>query len=328
MKIPYKGLAVIGAAAAGAAVANNLISNHAGPVENTIGGSERVYRSRMGDVFYTVAGEGEPVLLIHGIGAGASSFEWRNNFKPLSEHFTVYALDLLGFGLSDKPNIPYNAGVYVQLIRDFVMDVIGSPTDIAASSHSAAYAVLVAHNHRLMIRRLLLSCPTGIGISSRKAPFSPALSTGLKVPIFGKSIYYGLTSQKGIESYLKTRVYADPANATPEVIGQYYRASHQPGAEGPIRAFMSGMLNVDIRDEFASLVQPVALVWGKESKITPVETAKRFTEANPQASLFILDHAAQLPHEENADDYNEIARKVFTSPPEGVTAPQHTHTML
>ncbi|MEN6522001.1 MAG: alpha/beta fold hydrolase [Armatimonadota bacterium] len=326
MKIPYKGLAIIGAAAAGTAVANSIVSNRAGSLENSIGGHERTYRWRMGDIFYTVSGEGEPLLLVHGIGAGASSFEWRKNFLPLSKDFTVYALDMLGFGMSDRPNIPYRSEVYTQLILDFIMDVIGRPTDIAASSHGAAYSVLAANSHRLMIKRLLLSCPTGIGVADRKVPFSLALSTGLNIPVFGKSVYLGLTSINGIEYYLKTQIYADPDNATPEVIGHYYKSSHQPGAERPIRAFISGALNTNIHDRFSALTQPVALVWGKQAKITPVDVAERFTKANPQASLHVFDQAAQLPHEEKADEYNQLARDVFSSPPEGVTTPPHAHT--
>lgn len=328
MKIPYKGLTIIGAATAGAAAANAIISNRAGSLENSIGGHERTYRWRMGDIFYTVSGEGEPILLVHGIGAGASSFEWRKNFLPLSKNFTVYALDLLGFGLSDRPDIPYRSEIYTQLILDFIMDVIGRPTDIAASSHSAAYSVLVANSHRLMVKRMLLSCPTGIGVADQKMPLSLALSTGLRIPVFGKSVYLGLTSISGIEYYLKTRIYADPVAVTPEVVDHYYRSSHQPGAERPIRAFTSGALNVDIQSQFAAITQPVALVWGKQSKITPIDIAKRFTEANPQASIYVFDQAAQLPHEEKAEEYNELAHNVFSSPPEGVTTPPHTHTML
>ncbi|MEN6372984.1 MAG: alpha/beta fold hydrolase [Armatimonadota bacterium] len=328
MKIPYKGLAVIGAATAGTAVTNAIISNRGGSLENSIGGHERTYRWRMGNIFYTVSGGGEPVLFVHGIGAGASSFEWRKNFLPLSKYFTVYALDMVGFGMSDRPDIPYRSEVYTQLILDFIMDIIGRPTDIAASSHGAAYSVLAAHSHRLMIKRLLLSCPTGIGIADRKIPFSPLLSTGINIPVFGKSVYLGLTSINGIRSYLKTQIYADPSSVTPEVIEHYYRSSHQPGAEYPIRAFISGALNTSIRDQFSSITQPVALVWGKQAKIAPVDVAEHFTKANPQASLQVFDQAAQLPHEEKADEYNQLARNVFSSPPEGVKMPQHTHTML
>src|SRR3954471_24952414 len=59
-------------------------------------------------VRYTTMGEGPPLVLVHGIHAAASSFEMRNVFEPLSQRHTVYALDLLGFGKSERPDVPYS----------------------------------------------------------------------------------------------------------------------------------------------------------------------------------------------------------------------------
>ncbi len=327
VRIPYRGLAVVGGAIVGAAAANSIISRRAGTLENVIGGHERTYRWRLGDIFYTIAGEGEPVLFIHGVSAGVSSYEWRKNFLPLSDQFTVYALDLLGFGLSDKPDVLYNAHLYSQLIIDFIMDVIGRPVDIAASSHGAAYVTLAAEKHKPLVRRLLFSCPTGIGFADKQIPMSTWLSLALKVPVFGQSVYYGLTSYAGIEGYLKSQVYANPVNVGQDVIDHYYAASHLPGADRAIRAFIAGKLNVDVSQHFSLLTQPVAIVWGKQARITPVEMADRFIEANSMSRVEILNDAAQLPHEERCEEYNDLARDVFASPPEGVTVPPHKHIL-
>jgi pimeloyl-ACP methyl ester carboxylesterase len=319
MKIPYKGLAVVGAVTAGAAAVNAVIGSSSGELESLIGGHERTYRWRFGDIFYTVAGEGEPVLFVHGIGAGASSYEWRSNFMALSNRFTVYAIDLLGFGLSDRPALKYNSELFVQLIVDFILDVIGRPTGIAASSHASAYAVLAAEKHKPMIHHLVLSCPTGIGIADERKSMLPSLGLALSLPVFGQSAYYTFTSRRSIERYLKSQVYADPESVIPEVVDHYYVSTHQPGASRPIRAFIAGDLNVNIRNEFARLSQPVALVWGRESKITPPENSVEFVSANLEARVEILDRAAQLPHEERPDLYNELLQDVFSLPREGVT---------
>lgn len=328
MKPAYKGIAAAGVALAGAAATNIFISSRAGTLANKLNGHERTYRWRLGNIFYTVAGKGEPLLFIHGIGAGASSFEWRMNFTPLSDNYTVYAPDLLGFGLSDKPVIEYDPSTFAQVIADFILDVIGRPTGIAASSHGAAYAIVAAAKHKLIINRLILSCPTGIQVAEAGKPLSPILSAALRVPIAGKSVYYGLTSRKGIEGYLKSQIYSNPDFVTDEIIDHYYTSSHQPGADRPIRAFTSGKLNVSVREDFSKLTQPVALVWGRQAKITPVQVAEQFLAANPQARLEILDRAAQLPHEERPEAWNELARDIFSSPPEGATTPPHKHVMI
>src|SRR6185295_16817235 len=76
------------------------------PDDSALGGSAALYPWKYGRIFFKEAGEsnsGRPLVFIHGIGAGTSCFMWRKNFDALSKHFHVYALDLLGFGFSDKP---------------------------------------------------------------------------------------------------------------------------------------------------------------------------------------------------------------------------------
>ena len=82
------------------------------------------YPWKFGKIHYRIQGSGPPLLLIHGIGNGASSYEWRKNIPYLSKNFTVYAIDLIGYGLSAKPKFTYTAFLYVQLINDFIKDVI------------------------------------------------------------------------------------------------------------------------------------------------------------------------------------------------------------
>src|SRR3954453_2864200 len=100
----------VGAGAAGmaalAAVNARVRRNAHEPEDGALGGEVRSFEWQHGNIFYKVAGEehdGAPLVFVNGIGAGASSFMWRKNFDELARDFRVYALDLLGFGFSDKP---------------------------------------------------------------------------------------------------------------------------------------------------------------------------------------------------------------------------------
>src|SRR5216683_400582 len=120
-KIVIAGLAIGGTLGAMALI-NRLTISQAGELNTVLTGEEKRYPWKYGDVFYQVKGprEGKPLVLIHGFGPGASSFEWRKNMDVLAEQFRVYALDLLGFGLSDRPEIEYTAETYIDLIGDFL----------------------------------------------------------------------------------------------------------------------------------------------------------------------------------------------------------------
>jgi len=96
-----------GAGVAALVAVNASIKRRATDPDNSaLGGDAHFYDWKHGRVFYKTAGQqnsGLPLLFVHGVGAGVSSFMWRKNFDDLSSSFRVYAPDLLGFGLSDKP---------------------------------------------------------------------------------------------------------------------------------------------------------------------------------------------------------------------------------
>src|SRR4030095_13170967 len=147
-------------AAVHAAIQRNVVE----PDDSALGGTARFFMWKHGRIFYKESGldkPGLPIVFVHGIGAGSSSFMWRKNFDVLGQNFRVYALDLLGFGFSDKPaGAPYSANVYVELISDFIRD-IGGRANIVASSLGAAYAVRVADEHPELINAMILNAPAG-----------------------------------------------------------------------------------------------------------------------------------------------------------------------
>ena len=118
------------------------------PDDSALGGEAHFFHWKHGRVFYKksgIDGGGPPVVFIHGIGAGSSSFMWRKNFDPLAADFPVYAFDLLGFGLSDKPaTASYSADLYVDLISDFIREVGALRTCLGVSSEPASCAVRAA----------------------------------------------------------------------------------------------------------------------------------------------------------------------------------------
>src|SRR4051812_7592460 len=134
-KILLSGGALLGVAAAYNAIARKGVDQ----LTNLIGGEEGGFEWRERRVAFTKRGSGPPLLLIHGIHAAAWSYEWRNNADALARNNTVYTLDLLGFGNSDRPAIRFSARLYSFFISVFVRRVIDEPPFLVASSLPAAY---------------------------------------------------------------------------------------------------------------------------------------------------------------------------------------------
>ena len=209
---------VVAGALGGLAVLNIKLERSGGELSNRLGGETRYYRWRGGDLAYAVAGEGEPLLLVHGIYAGASSFEFRKNFGELSRDFRVYALDLLGCGLSERPRRRYGPEDVTSQVEDFVREEIGGAAHLVASSLSGALSVPALVRSPRLFKKSVLICPTGYGSLGRPSGYlGDAVYSLFLAPVLGDSLYYAIVSRRGIRYYLgKTWWRATTAWATRE----------------------------------------------------------------------------------------------------------------
>lgn len=301
-----------GAALGVAATFNALIGKSVDPLENLIGGEEDWFYWRGHRIAYTRRGGGPPMLLVHGISTTASSFEWRFTVDELARQQTVYTIDLLGFGRSDRPAIRYSARLYLALITDFVAQVIAAPVVLAASSLSAAYAIVLGARDPGRFPALVLIEPTGL-VRLHKSPSAAGDVARYAVdsPVLGTAVFNAMVSRRSIRDYLE-RHYVDGEIVTEEMVEAHYATAHQPGAKYAPSAFLSWHLNLDVRRALRRLLQPALLVWGEQAVETPVEDVRGFRALRPEMDIAILDPAGSLPHDERPDDFNEIVTTFLT----------------
>jgi len=302
--------------AALAALNASIRRNAAEPDDSALGGDPDFYDWKHGRIFYKVAGAnkpGIPLVFVHGVGAGASSFMWRKNFDPLASDFRVYALDLLGFGFSDKPpGVPYSAELYVELITDFIREVVGPPVNIIASSLGAAYSVRVADEHPELVNALILNASVGYDTLNTRPGMAGAAFYGLlQSPVLGTSFYNVMASERSIREYARNHLFYDHRRVTNRLVANLYATSHQQGAQHAIAAFLSGYLNTDTREVFAQISQPVTLVCGKQDLTTPVARAEALTRMNPGVRLEVFDYCRMMPEQEHPERFNTLVRNTF-----------------
>ena len=315
----WKTLLAGGAGMAALAAVNASIQRRAlEPDDSALGGDARLFTWKYGEIFYKEAGlnnRGLPIVFIHGIGAGVSSFMWRKNFDALAQDFPVFAFDLLGFGFSDKPPAaPYSADLYVDLITDFIREVAGGRADIVASSLGASYAVRVADEHPELINAMVLNAPAGYETLHTRPGMAGAAFYGLlQSPVLGTSFYNVMSSERSIRDYARRTLFYDYRRVTDRFVAHHYATSHQAGAQHAIAAFLSGYLNCDMRAAFSRLQQPTVLVWGKQDATTPVRNALSLIELNPRASLEVFDYCRMLPEQEHPEKFNSLVRESFRS---------------
>ncbi|WP_455448629.1 alpha/beta fold hydrolase [Natrinema thermotolerans] len=301
-----KARTVLGAAlgtVGGAVLGNRLLKRRAGDLENPLVGIERTYRWRGIETQYTVAGDpNDPdMLLLHGVYAGASSHEFEPIVDRLAEDYHVYAVDLPGFGRSERPPLVYSATLYAEFVRDFASEVTDEPI-VVASSLSGSFAVETADETDF--ERLVLICPTGETTDER-----PWVRTLLRTPIVGTTLYNLLASKPSIRHFYDRDGYYDADRIDSDEVQYAWESAHQPGSRYAPASFAAGTLDpdFDLATELAALETPTTLVWGRDAELVPLRDGRNLAAA-ADLDLVVIDYATQLPHAEHPDEFVEYLR--------------------
>ncbi len=293
-------------------VVNKLTESMAGELNTVLTGEERRYPWKYGDMFYEVKGarEARPLLLIHGFGPGASSYEWRKNIDVLAQQFRVYTIDLLGFGLSDHPAIDYSAETFADLIHDFIKEVIGKPTVVVAHGMSCAYVIADAYRRPQYFEHLVLvSPPPGMLQEQFPGLLNVAGKALLRMPILGEFVYNTLTSRHAIRGYYDRQGFHNPGLITDDLVEYIFTSAHQPNSRYAAASFLSNYLTMDVYEAYSRLQVPALVVFGREGTLTSSEASEAFKRVNSRVDVRILDKASQQPQDEQATKFNALVQE-------------------
>lgn len=268
---------------------------------NPLGGERRTYAWRGWKVAYVVRGHGDPLVFLHSIHAAAWNVEWRHTIPAFAEQHTCFALDLLGFGASERPPIQYTAELYLELIHDFLRDVVHEPAILIGSSLGGTYAIAVADAHPHMVRAVCAIGPAGVSrlVKQGGAPFG-AIRAMFRTPLLGTGLFKALVSRPSIRYFLKD-IYAFGLDARTAYF--YWISANQPNARFAPAAFVGMQLNHDIRSTIGRLACPLLVAWGTDASQTPFREAATVMEHAPDAD-FVNIHAGDLPHDERPIEFN------------------------
>ena len=292
-----------GAAIGVPALVNSLVSSRARRLPAATWGSGDRYSWKGGDVVYQRLGEGRPLVLVHSFGPGHSATEWRRVAEILAARHRVHVPDLPGWGLSDMAPRTYDSELYIEMLRDFLTDVVGGRAVLVAAGLPAAYAVQLAVDRPELVRALALVVPLGVELHGDEPDLKDVVVHRLlRLPVLGTSALNLFTSRSAIANYLSREVYASPAEVDEALVEEHYRNSHQPGAHAALAAYLAGYLNHGVRDVLARLDVPVWIGWGRRAPSPTVESADLWLRHLPEAELEVLEQCGVVPHAESPEE--------------------------
>lgn len=288
---------------AGMHIINRIIFALSGKDDLLFSHNGNTYSWRLGDIFYTKQGKGSPVLLIHDLDSAASDMEYRYMLRELSENHTVYTMDLLGCGRSAKPAMTYTAYVYVQLITDFIRDIIGEKTDLVASGSSANLAVLSAHNSPDMIGHINLINPANLsGQNKIPGTFFTCYKKILESPIIG-TFLYNIASSRLVLKRRLSQGYDHPYLLKGKTLTAAYEAAHKGDAYAKylFASKCARYTNSNIFHALSAMKHPITVIVG-ESEEKGAETANGFVEINHHIRVSLVANSRRFPQMEQPGD--------------------------
>ena len=260
-------------------------------------------------IAYEKQGSGHyPVVFLHGMYPGADREEWRHIAAELAKTdagYDVYGVDLPGFGQSAPIAKPWTAYRYVNVLHDFLQDVVQKSVAVVAVGLSADIALMLSLLHPEDIQKLVLIAPEGIGRGfATKADVRHLKWMGC--PLVGLSAFLYGTSKKRIRAMVETMFYEKeriPADFLQRVM---QNARHQKGARVCYTQCISRFAACSSVYAFQELSHPFLLIWGEKNEKNPPIHLEEAEQMQEKGEFMLFEHTAELPHMENPKGFLQI----------------------
>lgn len=262
------------------------------------------YEWRFGKVCYSVRGKGTPLLLLHDLTIGSSSYEFHKLLDELSKNHEVYSIDLLGYGLSDKPDMTYTNYLFVQLVSDFIKNIIQRKTDIISVGDSVPIAIMACHNDSEIINKIVAINPQSLfqlnQIPSKQTRILKFLTD---VPILGTFIYNIHSGRAAFTKLFQKEYFYNPGSISENDLLAYMEAAHTSDqhSKHTYASYIGKYMNANIIHALKEVNNSIYIITGENKEESRTIAANYEYYNNAIESIFIRG-AKQLVHLERSKE--------------------------
>lgn len=253
-----------------------------------------------GITHYELAGQsdGRLVVLVHGF--SVPYFLWDHTFQPLvTAGFRVLRYDAYGRGYSDRPEVKYDAKLFVSQLSDLLSALhVNGPVDLVASSLGGPVVVAFAAQHPEKVRSITLFDPSYF----QGEPMTWRITT----PYIGEYVMCSRIAPHLTASQKEDFVHPE---RYPDYFQRYAAQLKFKGTRSALLSTLREFVGHDDREDYRKLGlsgKPVLLFWGKKDKDVPFETSRLIVAAVPQVEFHALDNAAHVGFYEEPDTVNPV----------------------
>ena len=223
------------------------------------------------------SGSGEPLILLHGF--DSCFYTWRYNISSLAEHFRVFAIDLPGFGFSDRPKeFSYTIRGFVRFLKRFADQMKLDKLQLIGHSLGGAICLEFSRRYEHLVEKMVLLSSTIPG------------ETKVSENIMANLLLY---------------TYYDKTFINSELLQMIKLVNSRKTSGALRRALMSGDGAIDLSAGNPKLHIPCLIVWGEEDRIILKENAFDLQKSFKNAIIHTISGCGHAPHEEKNSEFNE-----------------------
>lgn len=280
-------------------------------VKDLLSNSENYYYEwRFGKIRYQKKGSGSPLLLVHDLTVGSSNYEYHRLINNLTEKHEIYSIDLLGYGMSDKPAMTYTNNLYEQLISDFIKNVIGKKTSIVVTGESVPFVIMACHNYPDIFNKIVCINPQNLYLQNQiPSKQTSLLKLMVESPIIGTFIYHLFANRTSIEKIFATKYFYHHEEIKDKYIFNYLEAAHLGGynSKYAFASYAGKYMNMNILNELKEINNSILMIGGEKEKEmkTTIENYKYY---NPSIEDSYIPETRHLPQLEAPDEILEQLR--------------------
>lgn len=264
---------------------------------------------------YTVLGTGRPLVLVHGF--GASIGHWRKNIPVLAAEHRVFAIDLLGFGGSEKPELDYTLELWAELLQDFWVAHIQQPTVFVGNSIGALLSLMVVADYPdIAAGGVLLNCAGGLNHRPNELslPLRTVMATFTRLirsKTLGAFLFNRIRKKPRLRQTLR-QVYWDSAAVTDELVDLIHEPSCDRGAQQVFASILVAPPGPAPEEILPKVKRPLLVLWGEKDPWTPISAGQIFQEYGnsvegvPPVQFISIPNTGHCPHDERPEVVNPL----------------------
>jgi pimeloyl-ACP methyl ester carboxylesterase len=276
--------------------------------------TSRTLGTPSGPLHYHEAGEGPPLLLLHGSGPGVSGWaNFRGNLPAFAEHFRTLVLDLPGFGKSYScDGSPLFAAP--QAVLDFLDGMSLGSVPILGNSMGGGVAARIASKYPERVSRLVTIGGIGVPV------FSPAPAEGIKL----LTQFVEDPTRARLVTWMESMVY-DSKILTDEFVELRWQAANEPGALADVRRMFNpkvleimreraGANAVDQVTMLSKIVAPTLVTFGRDDRVTPLDSVLLPMRIIPNCEVHIFPNCGHWAMIERKDEFEDVVLSYLRRP--------------